>query len=65
MKSKKSATETQSKPTTFPDRHSAYVVSGKGDWTPEKTFALYQMIANLELWRRPIDIPRASGMDIS
>lgn len=65
MRSKKSGTETPLSPNSSPDRHSAFVVSPKGEWTPEKAFAMYQIIANVELWKRPIDVPRASGMDLS
>lgn len=65
MKSKKSGTVTPSNGTLSADRHTPYVVSPKGEWTPEKAFAMFQIIANIELWKRSIDVPRASGMDLS
>ena len=65
MKSKKSATEMPSNKSSFPDRHSAYVVSPKGEFTLQKAVFAYRVLDELSLRTKDVGIPRASGMDLS
>lgn len=65
MKSKKSGTVTQSSVTSSLDRHNPFVVSPKGEFSLQKVAFTHHLMAGLALEQMTIDIPRASGMDLS
>lgn len=66
MKSKKSETGTLLRETSSPDdRHWPYVVSPKGEFSLQKVAFTHHLLMNLSLDGVVIDIPRASGMDLS
>jgi hypothetical protein len=65
MRSKKSATVTPLNLNSSPDRHSAFVVSPKGEFSLQKAVFAYRLIQELSLDAKDVSVPRASGMDVS
>jgi len=65
MKSKKSATVTPSNGISSHDRHWPYVVSPKGEFSLQKVAFTHHLMTNLALEKMDIEIPRASGLDLS
>jgi len=65
MKSKKSATVTPLSETSSLDRHRPYVTSPKGEFSLQKAAFAYHFLTDLALEQMTVDVPRASGMDLS